>query len=135
MFCKNKLSTLQRTFGVIVSLGLILTAVLTIWVREYVRNTAIPGPGSYLLALLPAIPFLAILFVTIRYLSREQDEFIRTLVLHSLLWGLAITVAASAIWGFLSDSRLVTPLPEMFYIDVFFVASIFALAIQRRKYQ
>lgn len=135
MFCKNKLSSLQRKYNVLGSLALILTALLTMLVHDHVHIGAIHSPGAYLLALLPAIPFLALLYITIHYLSREQDEFVRTLVLQSFFWGLVITMAVSAIWGSLSDSRLVNPLPEMFYIDVLLVASMLSLAIQRRKYQ
>lgn len=135
MFCSSKLSTFQRKSLALCSMTLILTALLAMAAHEHIHPEAVAGPGEYMLALLPALPFLTLLFVTIRYLSREQDEFVRTIVLQSLFWGLVITMAVSSIWGFLSDSHLVAPLPEMFYIDLFLISTMFSLLGQRRKYQ
>jgi hypothetical protein len=43
------------------------------------------------------LPVLLAVAVAARYLAKEPDEFIRSMVMRALLWGVACTMAADAI--------------------------------------
>jgi hypothetical protein len=59
----------------------------------------------YGLAVLPALPLLAVLGITGMYLMEEPDEFERTVVVQSMLWAMGGVLGLTSVWGFL----------EMFY--------------------
>jgi hypothetical protein len=84
----------------------------------------------YLLAILPAIPVIGIIAVVGRYLARENDEFVRMMVVQALLWGLGITFVTDTVLGGLyaapSIDRLIAPLN----LDLFVVSAAVALRIQ-----
>lgn len=68
---------------------------------ETVQHLHLPAPLLYLVALLPALPILATIFIVGLYLTEEQDEFQRNVFIQSILCGLGITLAVTTTWGFL----------------------------------
>ena len=54
------------------------------------------------LSALAVLPVLLAVWVAAHYLKAEPDEFVRTLVVRSLLWGFAVTMAGDAIAGVLT---------------------------------
>ena len=56
---------------------------------------------KYLAAVAPALPLLAVLWINVRYLVEETDEFRRLQMMLSMLCGLAAILAVSVTWGFL----------------------------------
>lgn len=73
----------------------------------------------YLLAVLPALPLIGSLVVVGLYIAEESDEFERSIVVQSALWGFAGALAVSTIWGFLEDFAG-APHISTFYVYVFF---------------
>jgi hypothetical protein len=73
----------------------------------------------YVLAVLPALPLIGSLAVVGLYIAEESDEFERSIVIQSMLWGLAGALAVSTIWGFLEDFAK-APHISSFYVYVFF---------------
>lgn len=136
LFCRNKtLNPMQRRFGLLFSTTLILTALLYLFSIHIVHPGSTP-PWKPALFFLPAIPFLVMMLLIPRYLRQEKDEFVRLLVMRSLLWGFAVPMLVDTIWGFLSKLwPLDSALLPMMNVDLFCVAALFALAIQVRKYQ
>jgi hypothetical protein len=59
------------------------------------------GSLGYLLAILPAIPILAIFVLYGRYFREETDEVMRNIVMTSLIWSGALTLCEATVWGFL----------------------------------
>src|SRR5260221_5358444 len=79
--------TLARIFASLMAMGLISAA------SHFTLDEGYRSKGLvFLLAVLPAAPMLAILLFLGRYLAGESDEFIRMMVIKSLLWGAAVTV-------------------------------------------
>ncbi|MHB8303397.1 MAG: hypothetical protein ACYDC6_11250 [Acidobacteriaceae bacterium] len=68
------------------------------------------GPLAYLLAIIPALPVLAVIIVVGMYFAEEKDEFKRFLITQSLLWSVGITFAFTTVWGFL---ELFTHIPHL----------------------
>ena len=67
------------------------------------------GAMLYALAVLPAIPIIGIIVVVGLYLAEEKDEFLRNLLIQSMLWGLGAIMALTTVWGFL---QIFTPIPR-----------------------
>lgn len=133
LLCNKKLNPLQRRFGLLFSSTLIVTSLL--FMLSYHLTKSSLTAGTLLLIILPAIPFLAMMFLIPRYLKREKDEFIRVLVMRALLWGFAVPMVVDTIWGFLWKLRPPDQSMPMMNVDLFCIAALYALAIQVRRYQ
>jgi len=77
------------------------------------------GIAVYLLAILPALPLLGTLAIVGLYIAEESDEFERSIIVQSMLWGLGGALSVSTIWGFLEDFAK-APHISSFYVYVFF---------------
>jgi hypothetical protein len=77
------------------------------------------GIVVYLLAVLPALPLIGTLAVVGLYLAEEPDEFERSIIVQSMLWGIGATLALSTVWGFLENFTGVRHIP-VFYVFVLF---------------
>jgi len=55
----------------------------------------------YGLALLPALPLLAVIVIVGIYLVEETDEFERTVMVQSILWATGGVLGLTTVWGFL----------------------------------
>jgi hypothetical protein len=77
------------------------------------------GVLAYALAVLPALPILAMLVVIGLYLAEEKDEFVRNMQVQALLGGIGGTLAVVSVWGFLENF---TKVPHM---DLFLVYPMF----------
>lgn len=70
------------------------------WTFHHLHPT---GLIVYLLAILPALPLIGSLAVVGLYIAEEADEFERSIVVQSMIWGLGAALSISTIWGFLED--------------------------------
>lgn len=131
----QSLSPLQRQTIIRISASMILLAVISTtshFTPEYgCRAKAL----VFLFAVLPAIPMFAIILLLGRYLARESDEFIRMMVVKSLLWGAAVIVAGdmmqSALVAYSADFWSLDPgILTIMNFDLFFTASAFSVVIQ-----
>jgi hypothetical protein len=128
-FCNRQLSPLQRRSMLLFGANLILAAVFSMATRNLFRG-AHAAPLLYLMALLPTIPVIGIITVVGRYLTREVDEFIRAVVVQSLLWGVGITFAVDTYLGGLFAHPEIFRLIPILNIDLFCVSVGVALRIQ-----
>jgi hypothetical protein len=76
------------------------------------------GPGTYLVAILPARPIIGIFVAVGRYLLEEQDEYLRMLMVRQTLWASGFALSLATIWGFLESFDLVD------HIDAYYIAII-----------
>jgi xanthosine utilization system XapX-like protein len=86
------------------------------WTFHHHRPT---GILAYLLAVLPALPLIASLAIVGLYIAEESDEFLRSILVQSMLWGLGGALSVGTVWGFLEDFAN-APHVSMFYVYVFF---------------
>jgi hypothetical protein len=132
--CNKHLSPLQRRSMQIFGANLALIVFLTTLARDISKHD---HPGMvlvYLFAIFPAIPVAFIVAAAGRYLARETDEFIRMLVMQSLLWGLGVTMVADTLLGGLFLGNILggkwPDILPLFNIDLFSVTAMAALRIQ-----
>jgi len=98
-------------------------------------NGDLSGPFLWIVAAAPAVPILSVLAVMGLYLKEEPDEFERAVHVEAMLWGLALVLAVSTVWGFLSNAE-VLPAPPLFLIFPLFCGSWgISQAFIRRRYQ
>jgi hypothetical protein len=83
------------------------------------------GPGSpwlWLVALLPILPILAIIWTMGRYLAEETDEFLRHRAVNAALIGLAAVLVLATVWGTLELFGLVPHAASWWLVPAFAVA-------------
>jgi hypothetical protein len=73
----------------------------------------------YLLAVLPALPLIGSLALVGLYITEESDEFERSIIVQSMLWGLGGALSVGTIWGFLEDFAN-APHISIFHVYLFF---------------
>ena len=136
MFNKN-LSRFQRRSLQLFSSSILLTAALTVFTHDHFghRHATDLGPVAWLLALLPALPFLGTIVLCLSYLRSEKDEYIRAQVLLALLQGSFLTLGFTVVYAFLQNSLQIPDAPAMIYVDIFLIASMFALRFHLRSNQ
>jgi len=66
-----------------------------------IKHAHVNGAMAYGLALLPALPILAVLVIVGMYLMEEPDEFERTVMVQAMLWAMGGVLALTTVWGFL----------------------------------
>jgi hypothetical protein len=78
------------------------------WLFHHLHPT---GLIVYLLAVLPALPLIGALAIVGLYIAEESDEFERSIIVQSMLWGLGAALSISTIWGSLEDfaNALISP--------------------------
>ena len=98
------------------SLVYVAVVFLTKWMFQHLHPT---GLMVYLLAILPAIPMVASLAIVGLYVAEESDEFERSILVRSILWGLGGALAVSTVWGTLEEFAQ-APHHSSFYAYLFF---------------
>jgi hypothetical protein len=75
------------------------------------------GPAIWLIAVLPALPLLAVFWIMGRYLSEITDDYVRMLEVRKALVATGLTLAVTTVLGFL---EIYADLPHMplFYVPV-----------------
>jgi hypothetical protein len=128
--CKKNLSPLQlrslRRFGA--CLGLLVFLTVASWDHFFPE---LPGWLHYLLAVTPALPIAGMMAVAGRYVARETDEYVKTVVTQALLWAAGCTLVAGILVGSLAEfvPHIGHMLP-VFSVDLFCIVFVFALRAQ-----
>lgn len=100
MICSSRNPAQQRfTVRMWIAAGLCMVSALV--AAAAFRFGHLSGVLAYPVAILPALPILGTLVLTGTYLAEETDEFQRNLLIQSLLGGIAVTLAATTISGYL----------------------------------
>jgi hypothetical protein len=71
----------------------------------------VAGPALYVLAVLPALPLVGIVWALGRFLVEESDEYQRALMIRKMLVATGFMLVVATIWGFLEEFGLVAHLP------------------------
>ena len=95
-----------------------------------VKHTHPHGWLLYTIAVLPALPILAMMGALGVYLQEEKDEYIRLITMRSLLVGTAVLLAVLVVNDFLRSISGAAALPEFTSWVVFFLVFGVAQAVQ-----
>uniref|UniRef100_B0T2H3 Uncharacterized protein n=1 Tax=Caulobacter sp. (strain K31) TaxID=366602 RepID=B0T2H3_CAUSK len=135
LFRREKIRSPMRRY--LLRLGAAMSAyvILLVTAVSLGRHGLAAGPWGYLIALAPAVAVLACIASVGFYLAEETDEFARTTLIHSLLWGAAGTLGAATIWGFLETFDKAPHVPTWAAVPVFAVFMGLAQALIARRYR
>ena len=119
----------RRIWPVMLAYVVLLTAAL--WTA---RSPAVGNGFRYAIALLPAIPLVGVIALVARAISGEDDEFQRAVWIQAFLWGTAVTMAATTVWGFFEMAG--APHVALYWVFPFFTAAtLVAIFAVRQRYQ
>lgn len=104
---------LAAAFAYLLGLGV----AITLW-----RNYELARPVVFAISLLPALPTLAMVWAMARYLTDEQDEYLRHRTIMAALAALGVVLAAGIFWGFLEMFELVPHLWAWWVLPVWAIA-------------
>lgn len=96
--------------------------VVVVAVNEVLRRNLVHGVVAFFIAAATILPSIGIIILFFRYLREETDDFDRAILVESILWGGALTLALAQTWGFI---ELV--IPTAHHLNVRFVGNIFIL--------
>ena len=102
------------SFGYMLGLGLAVT------IHERV---ALSTGGSALIALLPILPIVGMVWTMARYLFEETDEYLRHRAMMASLFGLGFVLTGGTFWGFLETFE-VAP-----HVDAWWVFPVWAIGL------
>lgn len=91
-------------------------ALILFGVISFFKNSTPTGVSAYAAAILPALPIIGVFVAMGRYLSDEQDEYIRMLTVRQTLWATGFALSVATIWGFLENFDLVG------HVDAYYIA-------------
>lgn len=80
------------------------------------------SPWLWVVALLPTLPILGVIWAMGRYLVEETDEFLRHRAINAALIGLAAVLVLGTVWGMFEQFKLVPHAPGWWVVPVFAVA-------------
>lgn len=69
-----------------------------VWAFHGHHPTGIP---AFSLAILPSLPVVGVVVIVGLYLAEEKDEFLRNLLIQSMIWSLGATLTVTTVWGFI----------------------------------
>lgn len=128
LMCKQ-ISPLQRRSMQLFGACLALVAFIELtWIDLAKHNP--PFAVVTLFAILPAVPVVAMIFAVGRYLARETDEFIRALVVVSMLWSFGAIMVVDTVLGVVLRASPELRILPMLNIDLFCIVTPLALRLQ-----
>ncbi len=71
----------------------------------------VSGPALYVIAVLPALPLIGVVWAMGRFLIEETDEYQRALAVRKMLVATGFLLVVATIWGFLEEFGLAPHLP------------------------
>lgn len=96
---------IKRYNRAVVALSLLYVALLFA-AQIAIGRYGLAGPAAYLVAILPALPIIAIFAAIGRYLVEESDEYLRLLGVRQALVASALALSVATAWGFLESFDL-----------------------------
>jgi drug/metabolite transporter (DMT)-like permease len=111
----------QRRHSRRVLLAAIAYAAVLIPSVYLVRQMHVGQPWQTVLAILSALPVVAMFASYGRYLSEESDEYQRMLVVRRILTATTVTMCLAVVWGFVTELGGMTPIAS-YWLAVVWIA-------------
>ncbi len=113
------------------------TYVAAVMAASFLSETALAdGPAIWPVAVLPALPLLALFWIMGRYLAELTDEYVRMLEVKKALVATGLTLAVTTVLGFLEIYADIPRMPLFFVPVIWFVGlclgSLLNLVAERR---
>jgi hypothetical protein len=130
------LSALQRRTMSLVGSSLAICASLSLSLHEIPLHHFAAATYGFL-ALVGAAPVMMTVLVIGRYIARETDEYIRSVVIQSILWGFGVTMILNTLLGYLVAFASMEPIHlrslGVLNLEIFVITAGIALRVQLWK--
>jgi MFS family permease len=93
------------------------------------------GAVAWVVAVVSALPIVGALVGTGAYLNEEKDEFQRNLYIQAILGGIAGTLAATTIWGYLEDFARAPHMRLIWVCPMFWIFVVVVFPVIRLRYR
>jgi uncharacterized YccA/Bax inhibitor family protein len=90
---------------------------------------------AWLLAILPALPIIAVLAAFGLYLVELKDEFQRMIKVQSMLWSIGATLAVTTVWGFLESFVQAPHLESIWIYPIFCFFMAISVQLVKLRYR
>ncbi len=111
-------SKAMKRYQARVAIAMVVYVVVLVGVDWLFRNMPPEGPLKYALAVLPALPIIAVLVAMGAYVVEETDEFQKAQTVERILVATGLTLAITTGWGFLENFA------GLMHMQLYFVAVI-----------
>ncbi len=120
--CRRSLSSYQRRSLRMIELALGLCIGIGMICQAIQARHSLLGASRYGIAVLAIAPIIAAIVLIARYLSGETDEYVRNLVIESMLWGLGAVIVYDTFVSFVEPLAMPIPLGNL-SVDIFVVVA------------
>jgi hypothetical protein len=130
----RRASAAVRRFSRRIWPAFLLYVVALIGAIRALESESVVGALRYAIGVLPALPLIGVISLVVQSMLSEDDEFQRVLWAEAMLWGTAITMAVTTVWGFLEVAG--APHLSLVWVFPFFTGSTLgAIFFLRGKYR
>lgn len=128
--CNRNLTYLQRrSISLVGSMMAVCAGMGGLFSR--IERSHFSTPTYYLIALFAVTPIVGTMIVIARYLTSEKDEYLRHLVVQSILWGLGLVMVVDTYLGYVIEHTSPhVPVLTAFNMEIFLITAAIALRIQ-----
>ena len=125
----------QTRYAIRTWIGSGLVVLLAIAAKPASRFWHLHGVLAYLVAILPALPILWVLYATGAYLAEETDEFQRTVQVQCLLGGIGGTLAVTTVCAYLEDFARAPRLDMIWVYPIFWLFVAISYPVVKARYR
>jgi hypothetical protein len=127
--CRRDLSPYQRRSVRTIEIMMGISIALSIILQAIIERHNLSLATRYGMAVLSITPIMMTIILIARYLNGEKDEYMRNLVVQSMLWGLGMVMIADAFFSYIDIHTLILPLGNT-SMNAFIVTTSIALEIK-----
>jgi hypothetical protein len=129
-FCNKSLSAFQRRSVQLIGSMLGFCVAISVGPHVFLERHHFSAATYFGIAVLATIPIIGTLIVIARYLAGEKDEYLRSLVVRSILWGFGVVMIIDTLLAYLVEYHSIDIPFGLFNMEIFIVTAAIALRIQ-----
>ena len=128
-FCRRQLSSYQQRSLRTIEIMMGICIALSILLQAILERHNLSTPVRYGIALLAIAPVIPTILLIARYLRSEKDEYMRKLVVESMLWGLSFVLIADTFISYTGPLSFLVVIGNI-SLDIFVLTASAALEIK-----
>ena len=128
-FCRRQLSSYQQRSLRTIEIMMGICIALSILLQAILERHNLSTPVRYGIALLAIAPVIPTILLIARYLRSEKDEYMRKLVVESMLWGLSFVLIADTFISYIGPLSFLVVIGNI-SLDIFVLTASAALEIK-----
>ncbi len=125
-FCRRQLSSYQQRSLRTIEIMMGICIAVSILLQAILERHNLSTPVRYGIALLAIAPILPTILLIARYLRGEKDEYMRNLVVESMLWGLSFVLIADTFFSYIGPLSFFVGIGNI-SLDIFVLTTSAAL--------